>query len=211
MSKELRLLFVFARNPELGKVKTRLARTIGDDGALIIYRALLERVAQVTSQVDASKAIYYSEFIDDVDQFDSMNFAKHVQEGDGLGERMKNAFNDAIERGFVKSIIVGSDCYELDPTIIEKAFDELDNHDVVIGPAKDGGYYLLGMKELHPQLFENKNWGTSDVLLDTILDVKELGLSYAMMDTLTDVDSEEDLGELKELLETMNAMGRDGE
>lgn len=209
MSKENRLIMVFARNAELGKVKTRLAKTIGNENALAIYKALLEHTARVTCEVDASRVVYYSDFIEQADYFDAISFAKKQQQGGELGERMKAAFSDAYQSGYQKVIIVGSDCYELDPLIIESAFEALNEHDIVVGPATDGGYYLLGMKTCHSKLFENKNWGTENVLLDTLLDIRELNLTYLLLDTLTDVDQEEDLGELRAMLEEMNALGRE--
>ena len=105
------------------------------------------------------------------------------------------------EEGAEKVIIIGSDCYDLKTEIIEGAFDALSANDVVIGPAEDGGYYLIGMKKRHKNLFENKEWGTSNVLLDSILTIKEQKLSYQLMPTLNDVDTIEDMPtELKEKL-----------
>src|SRR5690606_37115102 len=93
------------------------------------------------------------------------------QKGNDLGERMLNAFSQNL-RNYDKVIIIGSDIYELKTEHIEQAFHKLNNHDVVIGPAKDGGYYLLGLKSLKPEIFKNKNWGTSSVLKNTIQDLK---------------------------------------
>ena len=115
--------------------------------------------------------------------------------------RQKNAdvkkFEIAFERDYKRVVIIGSDCKDLSNETIRQAYEELKKNDVVIGPAKDGGYYLLGMNSFYPELFENKQWSTENVMLDTILDVKKLGLKYSLLQPLSDVDYKEDLGELK--------------
>lgn len=194
------LLMIFARNPEIGKVKTRLAKTIGDEKALMIYLKLLEHTHAVANPVFADKAIFYSSRVQEFDILDYYKFPKFLQKGDSLGERMERAFGQAFGQHYEKVVIIGSDCYELSTEIIEDAFTALDNHNVVLGPAHDGGYYLLGMDRHYPHLFKDKKWSTSDVLLDTILDLKKLKLSYQMLPTLSDVDEEKDLGELRKLL-----------
>ena len=106
---------------------------------------------------------------------------------------MKNAFEASFAQGYKKVCIIGSDCYELDTHILEEAFAQLDRKEVVIGPAKDGGYYLLGMRKMHMHLFENKKWSTSSVLSDTLNDLKEANLSFYLLPELTDIDEEKDL------------------
>lgn len=204
MNKELTLLIVFVKNPELGKVKTRLAKSVGDEDALMIYRALLDHTANVAREAQTSRAVYYSDYIDDNDQFDTINFGKFMQSGEDLGTRMSHAFSEGLLSGFSKVVIIGSDCYELSTAVIDEAFKALESHDTVLGPARDGGYYLLGLRELYPQLFENKEWSTENVFLDTLLDVKELGLSYHLLPTLSDIDHVDDLGELSNLLTSQN-------
>ncbi len=194
------LLIIFAKNPELGKVKTRLAKTIGDKQALMIYLKLLEHTHAIADKVFADKAVFYSEKVQDFDILDYYKFPKFLQKGDTLGERMDRAVGQAFGQFYEKVIVIGSDCYELTSEIIEDAIEALDNHNVVLGPANDGGYYLIGMDRHYAHLFKNKTWSTSDVLLDTILDLKQLKLSYHLLPTLTDVDKEEDLGELRQHL-----------
>lgn len=193
-------LIVFIKNPELGKVKTRLAKTVGEDNALYIYKLLIEHTYQISLPVNAEKHVYYSSFIENSDQFNDIIFRKNIQKGKDLGERMSNAIKDSLGNWASKVVLIGSDCYELNSGIIEEAFLMLDKHDVVIGPAEDGGYYLIGMKNLHDKLFKNKEWSGPDVMLDTILDCNDLGLSHYLLPTLNDVDEEEDLGELKNFL-----------
>ena len=193
-------LIIFVKNPEEGKVKTRLASTVGDENALRIYKVLLEHTFQITLPVNAEKNLYYSDYIQNVDQFNEYIYNKYVQKGDDLGERMYNAIRQSSGEWADHIVLVGSDCFELNSGIIEEAFRMLETHDFVIGPAEDGGYYLIGMNEPEKSVFENKEWGKSDVLLDTILDIKKLGKSHYLLPTLKDVDVEEDLGELRRFL-----------
>lgn len=184
-------LLIFTRNPELGKVKTRLAKTIGDEKALEIYYFLLEKTKQVTQQIQAEKRVYYDCFIDENDLWNSQTFQKFIQKGTDLGSRMQHAFSEAFQSGFEKVIIIGSDLYDLTPEIISTAFQQLDKNDVVIGPAIDGGYYLLGMKKLHQTIFQNKNWGTESVRKDTLTDLKDK--EVFLLEELNDVDVFEDI------------------
>ena len=193
MNKNSNLLMIFIRNARIGQVKTRLAATIGDDRALEIYIKLLDYTSTVASEVQCEKAIFYSEFIEEVDEFPIPFFQKYLQLGNDLGDKMKNAFIKMFARGYQKVVVIGSDCYELNSKIIDEAFKQLDDHDVVIGPARDGGYYLLGTKKLIPEFFQNKTWSTNNVFLDTILDCKKAGLSYFTLQELNDIDEESDL------------------
>ena len=190
-------LIIFVKNPELGKVKTRLARTIGDEKALYIYKLLLEQTFQVTVPVLAEKKLYYSEFVQNMDQFNDLVYEKHIQSGDGLGDKMYNAMKHSFGEWAGKVVLIGSDCFELNSGIIEEAFKALEENDYVLGPAKDGGYYLIGMKELNLEIFQNKEWSSENVFLDTLLDIKNQEKSHYLLPTLSDVDIEEDLGDLR--------------
>ncbi|WP_420552189.1 TIGR04282 family arsenosugar biosynthesis glycosyltransferase [Tenacibaculum aiptasiae] len=189
MSKNL--LLIFTRNPELGKVKTRLAKTIGDESALNIYKFLLNHTKEVTQDLNCDKAVYYSVKVRNNDIWDTSNYQKHQQNGDDLGIRMKNAFQEAFNKNYEKVLIIGSDLYDLKPNHINEAFEKLNSNDVVIGPAEDGGYYLLGMKELHSEVFKNKAWGTSTVRQDTLNDLQNV--SVHLLETLNDVDVFDDI------------------
>jgi uncharacterized protein len=187
------LLIIFIKNPELGKVKTRLAATLGPEKALIIYNQLLSHTREITEKLPLPQALYYSDFIPAKDSWDSQVFRKQVQSGSNLGDRMLRAFQEGFNEGYNRICIIGSDCFELTSEIILNAFKKLEEHDVVIGPAEDGGYYLLGMQELQPYLFANKSWSTEAVLQQTLDEIKLKGLSVALLPTLTDVDEEKDL------------------
>lgn len=188
-------LIIFVRNQELGKVKTRLAKTVGESNALKIYTELLQKTSDIAVKVQCFRVVYYSNWVDFNDMFNPTYFYKDEQVGEGLGERMKNAFENSFEEGASKVVCIGSDCYDLTTEIIEQAFKQLDDSDVVFGPAEDGGYYLIGMKTLITELFEDKEWGNSDVLLDSILSVKQLNKQHNLLQTLNDVDEEKDLPE----------------
>jgi len=191
-------LIIFVKNPVLGKVKTRLAKSIGDEMALEVYKYLLELTKAATETLASDKALYYSDFIAEDDNWPENNYTKKLQKGEALGRRMRNAFKDSFEEGFQKTVIIGSDCPQLTDEIINMAFDLLDNVDYVIGPAKDGGYYLLGMKNLYEPIFEDKEWGTDSVFDDTVLDILAAGKKYAKLPLLTDVDDAYDLHLVKE-------------
>ena len=187
------LLIIFYRNPELGKVKTRLAKTLGDEKALAIYLKLSSYTRQTTEGLALDKQVYYSEFADTEDHWSNSLYQKKVQQGIDLGDRMNNAFASAFTSGYKSVCIIGTDCIELTSAMITNAYEQLLTHDAVIGPAVDGGYYLLGMKKLHSEVFINKSWSHPSVCADTIFDFKNLKLSYSTLEKLSDIDEESDL------------------
>jgi rSAM/selenodomain-associated transferase 1 len=184
-------LIIFTRNPELGKCKTRLAKVVGDKSALKIYKYLLQHTANVSKEVDADRFVFYSESIQDNDIWDDSFFNKKLQYGNDLGERMQNAFQQLFDSNYKNVIIIGSDLLDLNSVIINKAFSLLNVYDAVIGPAKDGGYYLLGLKAANPKLFKNKVWGTETVRRDTLNDLKNS--TVFTLDELNDIDTFEDM------------------
>ena len=186
-------LIIFIKNPIIGKVKTRLAKTLGDEKALAIYQQLLLHTLLITKNIDCDKFVYYSDHIDRYDIWDEAGFNKKLQSGGNLGVRMSGAFMELFNAGYDQLIIIGSDCLELSELDILHAFEELDDQDVVIGPSSDGGYYLLGMKAFLPTLFINKDWSTSTVLKDTLYDLNELNKTFSKLNTLNDIDEEKDL------------------
>lgn len=188
-----RLLLIFTRNPKLGKCKTRLAATIGDQAALDIYMILLRHTAEITKDLNCSKEVYYSEEIPENDLWDKDIYAKQLQEGNDLGERMYNAFKSGFQKGYQKIIIIGSDIYDLNSETIEAGFNSLENSDFVIGPAADGGYYLLGMNSLNHEVFLNKNWGSDKILEATLNNLAHKKVT--LLQTKNDIDVYEDLKE----------------
>lgn len=197
---ERNALIIFVKNAELGKVKTRLAKSVGDQRALDIYDELLRHTRDVTFSIPARLYVYFSSFIPYSDPlWPSDHYVLKQQNGNDLGERMFNAFRDVFEENFDHVAIIGSDCAELTDAIIVRAFDELEASDVVIGPATDGGYYLLGMNELHPELFKNKNWSSDTVFEDTIRDMIDQNLIWQELPMLSDIDTEDDLHRMERL------------
>ena len=186
-------LIIFVRNTEKGKVKSRLAKDLGEDETLQVYKFLLQYTRDISLTCNCSHFVFYSSYVHVQDVFDDDVFTKFVQEGEDLGERMMNAFKKVFGLGCKKVCIIGSDCYELQTEILNEAFEKLDTTEVVIGPATDGGYYLLGMKQLHNDLFTGKDWGTSSVFDDTMDTITKAGLSYAELAVLNDIDTIEDL------------------
>jgi uncharacterized protein len=194
---DARALIIFIRNAQLGKVKTRLAASIGDETALAVYQKLLEHTRNTASEATCDRYVYYSDHINPEDAWGAGLFKKRVQNGTDLGQRMSNAFEQVLNQsGAQKALIIGSDCPELTPTMIDSAYTALDTHDVVIGPALDGGYYLLGMKQCHPSLFTDMQWSTETVASETIKRAEVAGLSVAQLVTLRDVDELADLVEV---------------
>lgn len=189
------LLLIFTRNPELGKGKRRLAATVGDEAALDIYKFLLDHTVAITKNLYAEKEVYYSEEIWENDIWDNQKFCKKLQVGKDLGIRMANAFQEGFQNEYQKIIIIGSDMLDLSQEDLENAFKSLEKNDFVVGPAEDGGYYLLGMKKFMPALFKNKTWGTETVLKDTLADLKNE--TTALLETKNDVDYYEDIKDIK--------------
>ncbi|WP_034259060.1 TIGR04282 family arsenosugar biosynthesis glycosyltransferase [Aequorivita capsosiphonis] len=184
-------LLIFTRNPELGKVKTRLAKSIGDESALKIYKFLLDHTVEITKDLNVDKYVFYSEDIHRNDIWDATIFRKKLQTGDDLGERMKNAFSEILGMGYEKAIIIGSDMFDMDKNDLNNAYEALQTNQFVLGPATDGGYYLLGMKELNSDVFQNKNWGTDTVLKATLLDLRNE--KYVLLEERNDIDYYQDI------------------
>jgi rSAM/selenodomain-associated transferase 1 len=188
------LLMIFVKNPVLGTAKTRLAASVGDHKALEIYKFLLEHTAKIVQQTnDIDYRILYSTKVEQNDMFDNTVFQKTVQRQGELGEKMFTAFEQAFQDGYKHVSIIGSDCYELTPEIVSRSFATLQQSDFTIGPAKDGGYYLLGMNKPEPAVFQNKKWSSDRVFQDTIIDLEVLRYTYTLLPTLSDVDYLEDL------------------
>jgi rSAM/selenodomain-associated transferase 1 len=188
MSKNL--LIVFVKNIILGKVKTRLAKTIGDVGAFNIYYELFTITEQASQKVDVERHIYFSDVI-----IPSKweNDQKFVQEGEDLGIRMRNAFQHGFDEGYENIILIGSDLPNISKEIIDTGFDALTNNDIVFGPAEDGGYYLIGMSKMNTSVFENKPWSQSELLDVTLDQLKEQQQKVGQIETLNDIDTFEDL------------------
>ncbi len=186
-------LLIFIKNPIKGKVKTRLAATVGDEEALRIYLELLTYTRMIAIQIhNTRRNVFYSHFINTDDEWLNVDFGKYLQiEGD-LGAKMVEGFRTVFENGATKAVIIGSDCANLTATIVRSAYKQLETNDFVIGPAIDGGYYLLGMKQFSPEIFANITWSTEQVLSQTIAIIEQQRKPYALLPMLSDIDNEED-------------------
>jgi len=189
-------LIIFIKNPELGKVKTRIAKDVGDQTALSIYHRLLDHTRTVTHSLKFKKYLYYSEEILD-DEWSEDHYHKMLQKGTDLGEKMLDAFIEALSY-HKKAVIIGSDCIYLTPSIISEAFAQLDSHDKVIGPARDGGYYLLGMKQTQTNLFINVPWSSGNEFNITKQRIIQQRSSLHELETLNDIDH---IGDWEEYLQ----------
>ncbi len=195
-----RAIIIFQKNAVLGKVKTRLAKGVGNESALEIYQELVKHTHEVCGSFLAKKFLFFSDFIPS-DQNDYPNdYELEVQCGVDLGERMKNAFDRLFIKGFEQILIIGTDCPELTGDILRKAFITLEQKEAVIGPAKDGGYYLLGMSQYIPELFVDIPWSSDQVLTKSLAVLESLNLGYEQLETLSDVDHQEDWENLKSVL-----------
>lgn len=193
MKKSTSLLLLFVKHPEPGKSKTRLAADIGHDLALEIYQKLLAHTCRISSDVEADKVVFYGNQMPSHDLWSEAGFLRLQQEGHDLGSRMENAFRWGFSQGYERIVIIGSDCATLTSKILSEAFDVLKSEDYVLGPARDGGYYLLGMKELFSPVFYHKNWSTDTVLTDTLNDLQSANRSFDLLPELSDIDHAEDL------------------
>lgn len=187
-------LLIFIKNAELGKVKTRLASTVGDEKALKIYRSLLNHTRHIAEETKADRLLFYNNTINHADEWSETHFQKYLQEDGDLGVRIKKAFQTAFEQ-HSKVVIIGSDCASLNVEIVEEAFMALNSSPFVIGPAMDGGYYLIGMNQLELSVFENIDWSTDQVFNQTIAAIKKLNKSCYLLPELSDIDYEEDWNE----------------
>lgn len=187
MSKEL--LIVFVKNIKLGKVKTRLAKDVGDEEAFQVYKHLVEITEKATNEINCDKRIYFSDIIIDEKWQKSSKF---VQKGADLGEKMQNSIEKGFKDGFEKIVLIGSDLPDISAKIIQEGFDALENSEVVFGPAEDGGYYLVGMTKNQHLIFENKPWSQSNLLEVTLGELSNKA-SISLLEELNDIDTLEDL------------------
>jgi rSAM/selenodomain-associated transferase 1 len=188
MSEKITVVMML-KAPVEGEVKTRLAASTGNEVALRIYRKLVER--QIQEVPDGwNLEIFYTpiEKMELMVQWLGPSVALHPQRGEGLGNRLHYAVDAAFSRNGGKVIAIGGDCPGLTSEVLERTGEALDEADVVLGPAKDGGYTLIGMKECHSELFSGISWGTDRVLEETIIRLKEGSHHFSLLEELEDVD-----------------------
>ncbi len=193
-------IIVLAKYPILGQVKTRLAATTGNDFALEAYQNLLTyTVSILPTNVDTF-------FFVTPQKIPWIDFEQELQTGNSLGDRLNNAVNHLKERGYDRFVLLGTDCAEIQTTHINQAMVLLHNNDVVIGPATDGGYYLLAFNETKEYLFEGMPWSESNLLESTISQINRNNHKYTLLDTLNDVDTWDDIKPHLQALKLGNPM-----
>lgn len=186
------VLIVFIRNPVPGKVKTRLAAEIGENKANRVYLQLLNRTFKLCAARHEDITIYFSDFIDRSLSPDMMGAQLYIQKGKHLGVRMYAAIDEQL-LNHKKVVLIGSDCPGLSHSILDKAFKSLERSDIAIGPAEDGGYYLIGMKEPVHTCFENISWGSNQVLGQTMKSMEHAQKTCSLLPELRDLDTLDDL------------------
>ena len=190
-----RLLIIFVKNPVEGKVKSRLAASIGTGKALAVYLKLMARTRDVVLSVKVDRQVCYSTEIEKYDLWSNDDFDKDLQIGDDLGLKMYHAIEKASKANYDKICLIGSDNMEITSAIINDAFSILASKESVFGPSKDGGYYLVGLRKPYKELFTDIEWSTAEVLDQTIDKVRALNLTYGLLPELNDIDLLEDIRE----------------
>jgi len=191
-------LIVFTRYPKPGTTKTRLAKALGDFEAAAIQKKLTEHtILQVTKLMKlypVSVSIYFDGGSrEKIQEWLGPDYGYRDQGRGDLGQRLANAFAEAFTRKYKRIVIIGTDCPYLKAGHMKQAFDSLRQKDLALGPATDGGYYLIGLSREEKSLFKNISWGTDTVLAKTLNIAAERGLSIDLLETLSDVDRPEDL------------------
>jgi len=190
----MKAVIVFVKNPVLGKVKTRLAKSIGEEAALKVYKYLLHFTKDLIGTAKVDKLfLYHHEEIIDINKWYILNCENKLQSDGDLGCKMENAFNYVFSKGFKSIVVLGSDCLEITSDILNKSFLELEICNSVIGPAKDGGYYLLGLNNMIPEIFKDMPWSKSNLLLETVKKLELKEINYKLLPILSDVDYLEDI------------------
>ena len=197
--KDRERLIIFTRYPEAGKTKTRMIPALGAEGAAVLQRQMTEHTVRQGKRLQNNRSTSIQlHFTGGSQQLMAEWLGGNLiylpqSEGD-LGEKMRSAFNSSFAVGIIKVVIIGIDCPDLDANLMAEAFEILhQGRDLVLGPAADGGYYLIGLNRLIPELFVGIDWGTSEVLGQTQKIAEKLSLKVGYLTVLNDVDRPEDL------------------
>jgi uncharacterized protein len=205
-----RRLVLFARFPVPGRTKTRLIPALGALGAVALHRRLVLHALRAAQALRTSLPVDLEVRFADGNQ-DAMNHWLgdelwcRQQGGGNLGERMARAFDASFREGAMATVLIGSDCPGLTPERLAAAFDSLHSHPAVLGPATDGGYYLIGLTRSVPELFQGVNWGTGTVLRESLQILKRIGLKPKLLEPLADLDRAEDLPAWHQLVQQEDA------
>ncbi len=180
---------IFAKAPLEGRVKTRLIPALGEEGARILHERMTERMVTAISTLPGAEIWCETDHL----FFNNFQLPRFTQQGDDLGEKMFNALKNGLTRA-AKVVLVGTDLPLIDKSYVAEAMNRLDEVDVVLGPAEDGGYGLIGCKHVMPNVFSGIDWGGPEVLAQTCLQLNELDSNYGLLSMVWDVDTPDDLG-----------------
>jgi rSAM/selenodomain-associated transferase 2/rSAM/selenodomain-associated transferase 1 len=214
MTDQRRRLILFARYPVAGRVKTRLIPALGAEGAAALHRRLLLRTLRTASAAcrvaKADLEIHFDGGSERALQHWLGDGWRYVQQGEGdLGPRMARAFERSFRDGATQTVIIGSDCPTLTTDSLVAAFDCLSTTPAVLGPANDGGYYLIGLSKPVPELFQDIAWGTETVFTDSVRRLEQVGIKPSLLSPLDDLDRPEDLPVWKRITQMEEAdLGR---
>jgi uncharacterized protein len=192
-------LIIFTRHPQPGKAKTRLIPTLGAEGAANLQRQMTEHTLNQVKKLpkNISPEIWFTadnpESQTQIQTWLGTHWTYHPQPPGDLGDRLTTATQTAFNSGAKKVIIIGTDCPGLNTDRLLQAFQSLQTHELVIGDAIDGGYYLIGLQKFTPQLFQGITWGTAQVRSQTLAIAQKLGLTTTHLPPLSDIDRPEDL------------------
>lgn len=195
-------IMLFVKAPQRGRVKSRLAAALGEDAALEIYRAFVKDMVDTLDRVALRTTICVDppESLPAVSVWLGERRSYEVQIGPDLGERMEHAFRSAFNNGSTRAVLIGSDFPDLPAEILTRAIEELERHDAVIGPAADGGYYLIGFRSgsFRPEVFRDIRWSTPAVFEETMSIFARTGSRVHILPQWQDVDTIDDLRNLYE-------------
>lgn len=191
-------LLIFARYPEVGQVKTRLIPALGPEGATTTYRQMATHVIAQVRELRQRQPLAVTVWFTGGSQAGmatwlGADLTYQQQSGGDLGQRLQTAFQVTFDQGYQVGMAIGTDCPSLTPAILDQGWQALQHHDLVLGPATDGGYYLIGLNRPVPELFQGIAWSTAVVLEQTVAIADRLGLTRYHLPALTDVDTPQDL------------------
>lgn len=189
---------MFVRYPEPGRTKTRLIPTLGSEEAARIYKLMAEHVASVVASLDRpglEKVVYFEPEPrrEEIKEWMGEGFTYHCQPDADLGRRLANGFVWGFGKGAKRVVAIGTDCVELKLEILEESFDALEETDSTVGPALDGGYYLIGLRRFCASAFRGIPWSTERTLRETLARLRGCGLNVRILPPLMDIDDHEDL------------------
>ncbi|MGC8660530.1 MAG: TIGR04282 family arsenosugar biosynthesis glycosyltransferase [Desulfomonilaceae bacterium] len=194
-------IIVFTKYPNPGATKTRLIQLLGAQGSATLHARLTEEVVTVVRLFSETCNVpmeirYYGGSPALMSQWLGDDLAYRTQEGIDIGMKMHVAFQEAFEEGCTRVVLLGTDIFGMSVAILKASLDLLNDHDLVLGPANDGGYYLVGLREPRPEIFENISWGSGNVLTETLQSARAIGLNIQFVQALDDVDRPEDIAKL---------------